>query len=70
MKKIFATLLLVGFFSIGMYGQAPPLPPTKANTNNNVVGGSAPVGSGLLLLLGLAGAYTARKVYKLNKEEE
>ena len=38
-------------------------------TGETPVGGDAPVGSGLLILIGLGAAYGGKKVYDIKKEE-
>jgi hypothetical protein len=46
----------------------PPLPQTgHGSANNQVPGGGAPVGSGTLLLISLAGLYGGKKVYLVRK---
>ena len=83
MKKIqnlLKVLIIVMFVSMAYTAEAqgpggyPPPPPggNTGNTNNqgNSIGGNAPVGGGLFILLGLGAAYGGRKVYKLAKEEE
>ncbi|MCK9451283.1 MAG: hypothetical protein M0Q90_06290 [Bacteroidales bacterium] len=61
-KKIIivATLLLVSNLS---YAQGPPEPPADPNTGGGPVGGNAPIGSGIAILLSLGAAYGGRKVY-------
>lgn len=64
MKKIAGYILISGFLlmSLGAIAQPPPPPtdPKEYAPGNAPVG--APVGSGTLLLIGLAGAYAARKI--------
>jgi hypothetical protein len=72
MKNIIKTLLVISFltvlplFSVGQStdpgdpGGGPTGPP---------VGGGAPIGGGLFILLGLGAAYGGKKVYELNKKE-
>ena len=71
--RTFAILLFMGG-SITVFSQPPP-PPGGAsggtNESGNSQGGSAPIGGGLFILLGLGAAYGGRKVYNLrNKLEE
>ena len=65
MKKILNLILVAAFLvlSIDAPAQAPPPPPSNPSTtgNNVPVGGNAPIGSGLLVLLALGAAYGARK---------
>ncbi len=67
MKKIIITLFLFIAVSILM-AQAPPPPPNAPESGGGPVGGPAPIGSGALLLLTLAGAYGAVK-YKSKKHK-
>lgn len=60
--------LLIPFMLILCYGlfaqpASPPSPPGHG-LNGNSGGGSAPVGSGLVIFLALGSAYGARKIYK------
>jgi hypothetical protein len=51
--------------------QAPPNPPENAGENGGPVGGGAPVGSGIVLLITLAAGYGAKKVFKsMNHSKE
>ncbi len=45
----------------------PPPPPGHGETGN-VPGGGNPVGSGLLILLGLGAAYGGKKFYEMRKK--
>ena len=45
----------------------PPPPPGHGETGN-VPGGGGPIGSGLLILLGLGAAYGGKKIYKMRKK--
>ncbi len=60
-------------FAHSMEAQTPPsTPPGGAagtgNNSDNSQGGRAPVGGGLIILLGLGAAYGGRKLYKMKKE--
>lgn len=65
-------LLLVVFaltVQLASIAQVPPHPnggkiPGSAGTNNAPVGGGAPVGNGMFILIVLAAAYSGYKVYK------
>lgn len=64
------TILTIAFFlshNFTLLAQ-PPDPPSGSNTQTNKLGGSAPIGSGLMILLGLGAAYGGRKLYNLRKE--
>ncbi len=65
--KAFAILLFVGI-SYPVY--APPPPPDPiGNIQGNKLGGGAPIGGGLFILLGLGAAYGGKKIYDMKKEE-
>ena len=77
MKKDFFKACILGFLfsalSLGVQAQDPPkLPPPPPNPSangNGVVGGPAPIGSGLGILLGLGLVYGATKVIRKNSEK-
>lgn len=65
MKKFMSLLSILGFLllSINLYGQAgPPDPPGDPGTGGGPVGSSAPIGSGLGIMLSLGAIYGAKKV--------
>lgn len=67
MKKIIAQLSLVTVLiltSTALLAQGPPPPPGDPNAGGGPVGGNAPIGSGLAILLTLGAAYGGRKVYQ------
>lgn len=73
MKKISILLaVILGFaLSTTTFAQgAPPPPPSDHGTtgNSDTGGGGAPIGSGVLILLGLGTAYGGKKLYDINKE--
>jgi hypothetical protein len=70
MKKHLKTALFTAFLLIAplvMLAQTPPHPnnggTAPGTSTNTPVGGGAPIGSGTLLLIGLAGLYGSKKVY-------
>ena len=69
MKKLFVLSVLAIFFSLTLLAQAPPPPPSSASNGgtNGPVGGSAPIGSGMVLLITLAAGYGAKKVFNSQK---
>ena len=72
-KAIFAVLTISLFFSVqGLFAQAtsPGNPPGSPEAGDVPIGGSAPVGSGLVILLSLGAGYGAKKLYNYNKEKE
>ncbi|MDD3737865.1 MAG: hypothetical protein PHP31_01035 [Lentimicrobiaceae bacterium] len=78
MKTTLKTILLIAVLTFGVQyylsaqSTTPPKPPTEATDGgkNGIVGGGAPIGSGLVVLLTLAGAYGGYKLYKNADEEE
>ncbi|MFP4468894.1 MAG: hypothetical protein ACLFN2_07995 [Bacteroidales bacterium] len=66
-KHIFSILFLFAFMictSVNVYSQAgPPPPPGHGEEENQPAG----IGGGLLILLGIAGAYGGKKVYDARK---
>ena len=72
--KAILKLLTTLFFVLMMYSveaQPPPPPGQVLNTASNAIGGQAPIGGGLLILLGLGVVYSGKKLYnnyKLEKE--
>lgn len=75
MKKYFnilkISLVLTLLFSIHTVclSQPPPPPPNTEHggTINSPPGGGAPIGDGMLFLIGLAGIYGGKKLYDLRK---
>jgi len=57
-------------FPLSLFSQAPPPPPADHGTSGNQApGGGAPIGGGVLILMGLGAVYGARKYYQSSKEE-
>jgi len=56
-------------FTTLLQAQAPPHPNNGGNapTTNTPVGGGAPIGSGTMLLIGLAVLYGGKKAYSLRR---
>ena len=73
--KIILAILTISLFagiSTVNADNNPPNPPQAPQPGDHPIGGSAPVGSGLVILLGLGAGYGAKKVYnyyKTGKEE-
>lgn len=69
MKKlrIIFTGLFVFTLSLGLFAQGPPDPPDTGHgqSGDQDAGGQAPIGSGLLMLLGMGAAYGVKKIYEL-----
>lgn len=73
MKKNIIKLVLFSFLLIAgqqlLAQTGPPNPPSDPSSGgNDVVGGSAPVGGGLELLLVMGLVYGSKKTYKLWKK--
>ena len=64
MKKFITKSILV--FTIGILSAQTPPPPPNDPSNGNTngpVGGGAPIGSGVVLLIAMAAGYGGKKVY-------
>ena len=77
MKKFIAIVSIVVFclaFTLNAIAQGgPPPPPSDENDisgGSTPIGGNAPIGGGLFILLGLGAAYGSRKLYKFHQEDE
>jgi hypothetical protein len=74
MKTTIAKLLLSAsflLFGFSLMAQVPPHPPGHNQTTNQAPAGpSAPIGSGMALLIGLSAVYGAKKVQSARKEDE
>ncbi len=67
-------IVLTIFFALSLMmtqnsfaGTTPPNPPGEHGTSGNQAGGSAPIGGGLFILLGLGAAYGGKKLYDHRK---
>jgi hypothetical protein len=71
MKKYFLLFSLTFALLLGVsnsYGQTvPPPPDAHGQSANQTSGGSAPIGGGLFILLGLGAAYGGKKLYDHRK---
>ncbi len=77
MKKNILIIFLTSFFFVLSFlvtAQPQPQEPVGPGGNvenpNNALGGGAPIGGGVFILLGLAAVYGGRKVYKLYDENK
>jgi hypothetical protein len=70
-KKILISAIFSFFFlfSINTFSQDVPNPPGQHGQTGDQPAGNAPIGSGLLILLGLGAAYGGRKLYEMKAEE-
>jgi hypothetical protein len=60
-----SALLVILLFTLVLSGIAQPPPPPSHGADDNQ---PAPIGSGIVILLALAGAYGAKKVYDARKK--
>ena len=72
-KNILRIVIILLFIGTAYTVSAqPPPPPTGgtggSNNQNNKLGGSAPIGGGLFILLGLGTAYGGRKIYYIKSK--
>jgi len=75
MKTYLKHIILCLAFIMPLYftvSSQPPPPPGSHGSNGNQQssGGNVPVGSGITILMGMAIAYGARKVFKLRNNED
>jgi hypothetical protein len=74
MKKVILNLILIGLLIIVpviiVSASAPPPPPPGPGTGELPIGGTAPIGSGLVMLISMGMAYGARKIYNARKRLE
>ncbi len=73
MKKHLVKFILSALFiavSSVVFAQDPPPPPGGGHgqSGNQTPGGAAPIGSGVALLVGMAAAYGAKKVWDARKK--
>jgi hypothetical protein len=67
MKKILTLTAILMISGFSLLAQAPPTPPENAGGSGGPVGGGAPIGSGLVLLIAMAVGYGGKKVYNARK---
>jgi len=67
-----AAILTFVVFSTILMAQGPPPPPPGGvgSGDHNTQGGSAPIGGGSLILIGLAAIYGGKKVYDFKQNAE
>jgi len=72
MKKLVSiavVLFCLFILSDNLYTQVPP-PPPDHGSEGGAVGGAAPIGNGLIMLIIMAGSYATLKFRKINKNNE
>lgn len=63
--------LMIGISSVSFASSAPNPPGGgHGNSGNSAGGGFLPIGSGLMIMLGMGAAYGAKKVYKAFKKND
>ena len=69
MKKIFTLTAILMISGFSLLAQAPPTPPENPSNGGTggPVGGGAPIGSGVVLLIAMAAGYGSKKVYNARK---
>jgi hypothetical protein len=74
MKKAILNLIVTGLFItlpvIIASASAPPPPPPGPGGADQPIGGAAPIGSGIVLLVSMGAAYGAKKIYDARKRLE
>lgn len=76
MKKAIVNLIITGLFValpvIIASASAPPPPPPPGGPGggDQPIGGAAPIGSGIVMLISMGAAYGAKKVYNARKRLE
>jgi hypothetical protein len=70
-KSIINTLIAIAFIVaplISFASAPPPPPPGGPSGEDNEIGGSAPIGGGLGILLALGAAYGTKKIFDARKK--
>ncbi len=76
MKKAIFNLIITGLFLTlpviiaSASAPPPPPPPDGTSTGDSPIGGAAPIGSGIVMLISMGAAYGAKKVYDARKRLE
>ena len=76
MKKSILHIILVGLLIIvpvimaSASAPPPPPPPPGGPSGSTPIGGTAPIGSGIVMLLSMGAAYGAKKVFDARKKLE
>ncbi len=70
MKKLKSTIIVLALLALPFVTLASDPPDPGGNPQSEPpLGGGAPIGRGLFVLLGLGAIYGARKVYIMKKED-
>jgi len=76
MKKAIFNLIITGLLIVvpviiaSASAPPPPPPPPGGSGGQAPIGGSAPIGSGLVILISMGAAYGAKKVFNARKRLE
>jgi hypothetical protein len=76
MRKSILNLIITGLLVIvpvifsNASAPPPPPPPPGPGGGDQPIGGTAPIGSGLIMLISMGAAYGAKKVYNARKRIE
>ena len=77
MKKVILNLIITGLLIIvpviiasASTPPPPPPPPGGPGSGDTPIGGMAPIGSGIVLLISMGAAYGAKKIYDARKRLE
>ena len=68
MKKILTLTAILMITGLSLLAQEPPPPPPDAGSQGGPVGGGAPIGSGVVLLIAMAAGYGGKKVFDARKK--
>ena len=68
MKKLITLTSILMISGFSLFAQAPPEPPENAGSQGGPVGGGAPIGSGVVLLIAMAAGYGGKKVFDARKK--
>lgn len=70
LKILFLTLFTLNSILLLAQGAPPPPPDGHGGDTNQPAGNTAPIGSGMAILLALGAAYGGKKVYDFRKKLE
>jgi hypothetical protein len=76
MKKAILNLIITGLFLTlpvilaTASAPPPPPPPDDPGGSDSPIGGAAPIGSGIVMLVSMGAAYGAKKIYDARKRLE
>ena len=68
--KLLIVTAIIAFPLVSAIAAPPPPPPPGGGGGDIPIGGTAPIGSGVVLLITMGAAYGAKKVYDARKRLE